>query len=59
MRHGWTSESFLVALEEKLGYKLDPNPASADTVPADIYRDHVGITSQRQPGLSSVGASAY
>jgi precorrin-3B synthase len=57
MRHGWTSESFLAALEAKLGYKLDPNPLSADVVPADIYRDHVGITQQRQPGLSSVGAS--
>ena len=57
MRHGWTPESFLTALEEKLGYKLDPNPLFADVVPADIYRDHVGITSQRQPGLSSVGAS--
>ncbi|HMH15221.1 MAG TPA: nitrite/sulfite reductase [Edaphobacter sp.] len=57
MRHGWTAESFLTALEEKLGYKLDPNPAAADAVPADIYRDHVGLTQQRQPGLSSVGAS--
>jgi sulfite reductase (ferredoxin) len=56
MRHGWTAESFLVALEEKLGYKLDPSPA-ADNPPADIYRDHVGITPQRQPGLSAVGAS--
>jgi sulfite reductase (ferredoxin) len=57
MRHGWTAESFLEALQAKLGYKLDPNPASADTTPADIYRDHIGITQQRQPGLASVGAS--
>ncbi len=56
MRHGWTAESFLVALEEKLGYKLDPSPAD-DHPPADIYRDHVGVTQQRQPGLSAVGAS--
>jgi sulfite reductase (ferredoxin) len=56
MRHGWTAESFLAALEEKLGYKLDPSPAP-DQPPADIYRDHIGITPQRQPGLSSVGAS--
>jgi sulfite reductase (ferredoxin) len=56
MRHGWTAESFLAALEEKLGYKLDPSPAP-DRPPADIYRDHIGITPQRQPGLSSVGAS--
>ena len=57
MRHGWTAESFLVALEEKLGYKLDPSPVSVEDIPADIYRDHIGIRSQRQPGLSSVGAS--
>ncbi len=56
MRHGWTAESFLAALEEKLGYKLDPSPAP-DNPPADIYRDHIGIHPQRQPGLSSVGAS--
>jgi sulfite reductase (ferredoxin) len=57
MRQGWTAESFLVALEEKLGYKLDPNPVSEDNTPADVYRDHIGIRQQRQPGLSSVGAS--
>jgi sulfite reductase (ferredoxin) len=57
MRHGWTAESMLTAIEEKLGYKLDPNPVDHEEVPADIYRDHIGITSQRQPGLSSVGAS--
>ncbi len=57
MRHGWTAESFLEALEEKLGYKLDPSPTSADIVPDDVYRDHIGIAPQRQPGLSSVGAS--
>ncbi|RZU39698.1 nitrite/sulfite reductase [Edaphobacter modestus] len=57
MRHGWTAESMLAAIEEKLGYKLDPSPVSMEEIPADIYRDHVGITPQRQPGLSSVGAS--
>ncbi|MBS1799320.1 MAG: nitrite/sulfite reductase [Acidobacteria bacterium] len=57
MRFGWTAESFLEALEARLGYKLDPSPVTADNVPADIYRDHIGITSQRQPGLSAVGAS--
>jgi sulfite reductase (ferredoxin) len=57
MRHGWTAESFLEALEEKLGYNLDPSPLSEDIVPDDIYRDHIGITPQRQPGLSAVGAS--
>ena len=57
MRHGWTAESFLEALESKLGYKLDPSPVSEDIVPDDVYRDHIGVTPQRQPGLSSVGVS--
>jgi sulfite reductase (ferredoxin) len=57
MRHGWTAESFLEALEAKLNYKLDPAPATDEDLLDDIYRDHIGITPQRQPGLSSVGAS--
>jgi sulfite reductase (ferredoxin) len=57
MRHGWTAESMLAAIETKLGYKLDPSPVSADEVPDDVYRDHIGVTPQRQPGLSAVGAS--
>jgi sulfite reductase (ferredoxin) len=57
MKHGWTPESMLAAIEEKLGYKLDPSPVSMEELPADIYRDHVGITPQRQPGLSTVGAT--
>jgi sulfite reductase (ferredoxin) len=57
MRFGWTAESFLAVLEAKLGYKLDPSPVSEDNVPGDIYRDHVGVTPQLQPGLSAVGAS--
>ena len=57
MRHGWTAESMLAAIEEKLGYKLDPSPVSEDVVPDDVYRDHIGVTPQRQPGLSAIGAS--
>jgi sulfite reductase (ferredoxin) len=57
MRHGWTAETFLEALEAKLGCKLDPNPLSEDVVPDDVYRDHVGVTPQKQSGLSAVGAS--
>ena len=59
MRHGWTAESFLAALEEKLGYALAPLPSetSPETVPDDVYRDHIGISAQRQQGLSAVGAS--
>jgi len=47
----------LEAIETKLGYKLDPSPVEEDVVPADVYRDHIGITPQLQPGLSAVGAS--
>jgi sulfite reductase (ferredoxin) len=57
MRHGWTAESMLAAIEEKLGCKLGPSPVSEDAVPDDVYRDHIGVTPQRQPGLSAVGAS--
>jgi sulfite reductase (ferredoxin) len=57
MKHGWTAESMLEAIEAKLGHKLDPSPLEADVVPDDVYRDHIGVTPQLQPGLSSVGAS--
>jgi sulfite reductase (ferredoxin) len=57
MRHGWTAESMLEAIEAKIGYKLDPSPVSEDTVPDDVYRDHIGVTRQSDPGLSAVGAS--
>jgi sulfite reductase (ferredoxin) len=57
MRHGWTAESFLEALEAKLGYKLDAPVETDENLLDDIYRDHIGVTPQRQPGLSSVGAS--
>jgi precorrin-3B synthase len=57
MRHGWTAESMLEAIEAKLGYKLDPSPVTEDVIPDDVYRDHVGVTLQKQGGLSSVGAS--
>ena len=62
MRHGWTAETMLEAIEAKLGYKLDPSPISEDVVPDDVYRDHVGVAPQKaasssQAGLSTVGAS--
>jgi sulfite reductase (ferredoxin) len=57
MRHGWTAESFLEAIEAKLRYKLDSFPEDEDRVPDDVYRDHIGITRQKQPNLSAVGAS--
>ncbi len=55
LRHGWTAESFLSEVESRLGYKLDPGVP--ERVPSDIYRDHVGIHAQKQPGLFYIGAS--
>jgi len=55
LKEGWTAESFLAAVEKKLGFKLDP--AGEEAVPNDLYRDHAGIHAQRQAGLSYVGAS--
>ncbi|MGH9736614.1 MAG: nitrite/sulfite reductase [Candidatus Acidiferrales bacterium] len=43
---GWTPDRFLDELQSHLGYRLDP--AEPDSVPADIYRDHVGIHRQKQ-----------
>jgi len=55
LQHGWTADSFLAAIESKLGYKLDP--AAPEQLPASIHRDHLGVIPQKQPGLFSIGAS--
>src|SRR5215467_5834632 len=54
LRHGWTGERFLEELHERIGFRLDP--AVEEHRPDDVYRDHVGIHAQKQPGLSYVGA---
>lgn len=54
-RYGWTAESFLQAIEQQLGYRLDS--PQTETLPDDFYRDHVGIYPQKQPGLYYVGAA--
>jgi len=54
LRHGWTKASFLMELERRIGFKLDP--MVEEKPPADVYRDHVGIHRQKQPGYSYVGA---
>ena len=54
LRHGWTAERFLDELQSRIGFKLDP--AAEEHPPDDVYRDHVGIHAQKQPGLSYVGA---
>ena len=55
LQHGWTPESFLAAVEDRLGFTLDP--AEPEEAPADVQRDHVGIHRQKQAGLSYVGAN--
>jgi len=55
LQHGWTADSFLAAIESKLGYKLDP--AAPEQLPASIHRDHLGVIPQKQPGLFAIGAS--
>ena len=54
LRHGWTAERFQEELEQRIGFRLDP--AAEEHRPDDVYRDHVGVHSQKQPGLSYVGA---
>jgi len=54
LRHGWTAERFLDELQDRIGFKLDT--AVEEHPPDDVYRDHVGIHAQKQPGLSYVGA---
>jgi sulfite reductase (ferredoxin) len=53
LQHGWTPERFLGAVEERIGFALDP--AVPEDPPEDVYRDHVGIHPQRQPGYVSAG----
>lgn len=55
LRHGWTADSFLAALEERIGFRLDP-PEEEDA-PLDAFRDHVGLFPQQQPGLYYAGVS--
>jgi sulfite reductase (ferredoxin) len=55
LKEGWTAGSFLTELQSRLDFTL--LPGVPEQVPDDIFRDHVGVTRQRQPGLSSVGAS--
>jgi sulfite reductase (ferredoxin) len=55
LKHGWTAESFLERLEDKMRQRFDPAPA--EVPPDDIYRDHVGIHRQKQRGLYYLGAA--
>lgn len=55
LEHGWTAESFLGAIEARLGYALDPG--EPEELPSHIHRDHLGVTPQKQPSLFSIGAT--
>jgi sulfite reductase (ferredoxin) len=55
LQHGWTAETFLLELERRLGYNLDP--AVPEEVPSDVFRDHVGVHAQKQAGLFYIGAA--
>jgi len=55
LRHGWTAESFLKELQRRVGFEFDSSVE--ETPPADVYRDHVGIRPQKQPGYCYVGAA--
>src|ERR1700676_2942612 len=55
LEHGWTADTFLAELQQRIGFSLDPG--EREDIPADIHRDHVGVHAQKQPGLAYVGAS--
>jgi sulfite reductase (ferredoxin) len=55
MKQGWTAEKMLAAVETKLGCKFDP--CEEGPIADDVYRDHVGAHSQKQDGLSYIGAT--
>jgi sulfite reductase (ferredoxin) len=55
LEHGWTADTFLAELQQRIGFSLDPG--EREEIPADIHRDHVGVHAQKQPRLVYVGAS--
>ena len=55
LQHGWTAARFRAEIERRLGASLPP--AVPETPPEDVYRDHVGVHPQKQPGLFSAGVS--
>jgi sulfite reductase (ferredoxin) len=55
LRHGWTAQSALAAIEARLPFTLDK--AVLEVPPQDVYRDHVGIHRQKQDDRVYVGAA--
>jgi len=55
LREGWTADRFLEVLKTKLSFDLATGVD--DSVPDNVFRDHVGVHAQKQQGLYSVGAT--
>jgi sulfite reductase (ferredoxin) len=55
LRHGWTADDFQKELESRIGFKFEPGVE--ESIPDDVFRDHVGIHAQKQTGYCYVGAS--
>lgn len=55
LERGWTPESFLAAIQARLGFILDP--AAPEVLPSEVHRDHLGVLPQKQPGLFAIGAA--
>mgnify|MGYP000421506623 CR=1 FL=1 len=55
LQHGWTAAEALEAIQARLPFQL--RRGVTEHPPEDVYRDHVGIHAQRQPGYAYVGAA--
>ncbi len=55
IRHGWTASDFKKDLDRRIGFHLDPS--EPEQAPSDVYRDHIGIHPQKQPGFCYVGSA--
>ena len=55
LQDGWTAARFISALEDRIGCRLAPDVP--ENLPADVYRDHVGVHAQKQEGMYYVGAA--
>lgn len=54
----WGFDKFLIAVEEKLGRKLDRVPTAAVAPrPAFDRAAHIGVRAQKQPGLNWIGVA--
>ncbi|MBC8104433.1 MAG: nitrite/sulfite reductase [Cytophagales bacterium] len=51
----WGAEKFKEKLVEYLGFT--PRPGVAEDTPGNVFRDHVGVHRQKQPGLNWIGLS--